>query len=227
MAKNIFGYDDLVNNPSTRLSFGCIPDCSGSMYGTPIRELNDGVRTLFESISNDPVAYGAAEVSIVPINSDPKVHTYFTPVYNMPSAPTFTADGNTFMGEAVNLMLDMFEKRKTEYKLCGISYYQPMMVIMSDGKPNGNKSELQRAMQRTVELVKNNKLTVIPIGIGSDADMVTLAGFSPVYKPMRLKDLNFRDFFKWLSMSISSVVKSRPEDMVSLDLSTITSWGEL
>ena len=224
---NIFGLEDLENNPTTRIPVILCADVSGSMSGLPIHELNEGVRTLYDSIKGDTTAYCAAEIAVVTFGGDAKTHSYFTPLYNQPYAPNFTADGGTPMGEAVNMALDMLERRKNEYKRCGVTYYQPWLILMTDGQPNGSATELQRAKLRTVELVNSRKLTVFPIGIGRSADMNTLADFSPVNKPMRLKGLNFTEFFKWLSMSVARVAKSRPDELFSLDLNSIKSWGEL
>ncbi|MCQ2103263.1 MAG: VWA domain-containing protein [Fibrobacter sp.] len=227
MANHIFGLEDLESNPSTRIPVNLCLDVSDSMSGMPIQELNAGVSSFYNSIKNDPTAFCSAEVAVTTFGGDVKTHSYFTPLYNQPNAPQFSTNGDTPMGEAVNMALDMLERRKNEYKLCGVSYYQPWLVLMSDGQPNGSAYELQRAKDRATALVNENKLTVIPIGIGPNADMNALAGFSPRYKPMRLQGLNFREFFQWLSMSMSSIAKSSPNDTFSLDLNCIKGWAEL
>lgn len=140
--------------------------------------------------------------------------------------PVLTANGNTPMGEGVRLALDLLDKRKQEYKDKGVDYYQPWLVLMSDGQPNGNVTILEDAIQRTRDLVMNKKLSLFPIGIGADADMDALARFSPIRPPLRLKGLNFKDFFEWLSKSISRVSQSTPGDKVPLDLEGVRAWGE-
>ena len=72
----------------------------------------------------------------------------------------------------------------------------------------------------------NKKLSLFPIGIGADADMDALARFSPIRPPLHLKGLNFKDFFEWLSKSISRVSQSTPGDKVPLDLEGVREWGE-
>lgn len=97
---------------------------------------------------------------------------------------------------------------------------------MSDGQPNGNVAILEDSIQRTRELVVNKQLSLFPIGIGADADMDTLARFSPIRPPLRLKGLNFKDFFEWLSKSVSKVSQSTPGGKVDLDLGGVREWGE-
>ena len=131
------------------------------------------------------------------------------------------------MGEAMNMALDMLEQRKSEYKSSGVDYYQPWIVLMTDGRPNGDNSELSRAIQRTCDMVNERKLTVFPIGIGEEADMDVLARFSPKRPPLKLQGLNFKEFFAWLSKSVSKVTQSSPGDKIKLDTDGINGWAEL
>lgn len=220
--------EDLVNNPTARIPVCLCLDTSGSMYGTPIDELNEGVRLFYDAIREDETALYSAEVSIVTFGgSVAQCIVDFASLEVQPNVPTLSADGMTPMGEAVNMGLDLLEQRKEEYKARGVDYYQPWLVLMTDGAPNGDSAELSRAINRTVELVNQKKLTVFPIGIGPEADMDVLAQFSPKRPPLKLQGLKFREFFAWLSKSVSKTSQSTPGESVKLDLDGIKDWGEL
>ena len=219
--------EDLVNNPTARVPVCLCLDTSGSMGGMPIDELNEGVRLFYEAIREDETALYSAEVSIVTFGGDAQCIADFASLEVQPNAPMLTANGMTPMGEAVNMGLDLLERRKDEYKDRGVDYYQPWLVLMTDGSPNGDSSELSRAINRTVDLVNQKKLTVFPIGIGSDADMDVLAQFSPKRPPLKLQGLKFREFFAWLSKSVSKTSQSTPGESVKLDVEGIKGWGEL
>lgn len=220
--------EDLVNNPTARIPVCLCLDTSGSMYGTPIDELNEGVRLFYDAIREDETALYSAEVSIVTFGgSVAQCIVDFASLEVQPNVPTLSADGMTPMGEAVNMGLDLLEQRKEEYKARGVDYYQPWLVLMTDGAPNGDSAELSRAINRTVELVNQKKLTVFPIGIGPEADMGVLAQFSPKRPPLKLQGLKFREFFAWLSKSVSKTSQSTPGESVKLDLDGIKDWGEL
>lgn len=219
--------EDLVNNPTARVPVCLCLDTSGSMGGMPIDELNEGVRLFYEAIREDETALYSAEVSIVTFGGDAQCIADFASLEVQPNAPMLTANGMTPMGEAVNMGLDLLEQRKDEYKDRGVDYYQPWLVLMTDGSPNGDSSELSRAINRTVDLVNQKKLTVFPIGIGSDADMDVLAQFSPKRSPLKLQGLKFREFFAWLSKSVSKTSQSTPGESVKLDVEGIKGWGEL
>lgn len=220
--------EDLVNNPIARVPVCLCLDTSGSMAGMPIDELNEGVRLFYEAIREDETALYSAEVSIVTFGGyDAQCIVDFASLEVQPNVPTLTANGMTPMGEAVNMGLDLLEQRKAEYKDRGVDYYQPWLVLMTDGGPNGDPAELSRAINRTVDAVNQRKLTVFPIGIGSDADMDVLAQFSPKRSPVKLQGLKFREFFAWLSKSVSKTSQSTPGESVKLDFEGMKGWGEL
>lgn len=57
--------------------------------------------------------------------------------------------------------------------------------------------------------------------------MKVLARFSPKKHPLKLQGLKFREFFSWLSKSVSKTSQSSPGESVKLDLEGIQDWGEL
>lgn len=228
MSNNGFLRDnDLADNPSTRVPVILCLDTSGSMGGDPIDELNKGVQLFYDAIRDDEVAVYAADIGIVTFGDTASCLSDFTGISDQSSAPTLTASGLTPTGEAVNMALDMLERRKREYKNNGIEYFQPWLVLMTDGKPNGSSSELARAITRTTDMEANRKLTIFPIGIGSEADMDSLSQFSHKRSPLKLQGLKFREFFSWLSKSVSTTSQSTPGETIPLDLEGIKGWATL
>lgn len=219
--------EDLVNNPTARVPVCLCLDTSGSMEGQPIEELNEGVHLFYEAIKEDETALYSAEISIVTFGGNAECIKDFSSLEIQPEAPKLSAYGMTPMGEAVNMALDLLEKRKEEYKDKGVDYYQPWLVLMTDGEPNGDAEELSKAINRTANLVKQKKLTVFPIGIGKDADMEVLAKFSPERSPLKLQGLKFKEFFAWLSKSVSKTSQSTPGETIKLDIEGIKGWGDL
>ena len=141
--------------------------------GGAIDELNAGIRQFYEAIRDDEEALYAAEVCIVTFGGygEAKCIVDFSTLSIQGESPTLFANGNTPMGEGVELALDLLEKRKQEYKDKGVDYYQPWLVLMSDGQPNGDTNVLEDSIRRTNDLIANKKLALFPIGIGAGADM--------------------------------------------------------
>jgi len=219
--------EDLVNNPTARVPICLCLDVSGSMYGDPIDELNEGVRAFYQELRDDEVAQYAAEISIVTFGGDAECIEDFANIERQTNIPDLEADGGTPMAEAVDMALDMLEARKQEYKDKGVDYYQPWLVMMTDGYPTSSNSDLQAAIDRTVDLVGNKKLTVFPIAVGDDADMDVLASFSPKRRPLRLQGLMFKEFFVWLAQSVIQTSNSMPGEEIPLDIEGLKGWASL
>ena len=245
--------EDLVNNPTPRVPICLCLDTSASMGavvgdyvatgetvfrdgrtwnvvtgGTSrISELQRGVEQFYTAIRQDEISVYSAEICIVTFDSKATCVADFANIERQPNVPVLTPNGDTAMGEGVNLALDLLEKRKQEYQNSGVDYYQPWLVIMTDGVPNGNPAEFERAAQRTSTLVNEKKLTVFPIGIGNEPDMSALNRFSPNRQALRLQGLKFNAFFEWLSKSVAKTSQSTPGEKITLDLEGIKGWAEL
>ena len=215
--------EDLVENPTARVPICLVLDVSGSMSGAPIDELNKGVRLFFEAIKADEVAQYAAEICIVTFGSSVEKMLDFMSVERQ-VVPTLDTSGSTPMGAGVTMGLDLLEARKEDYKRAGVDYYQPWMVVMTDGEPT---DDISGAAGRIASLVAAKKLTVFPIAIGDSANLATLGKLSPTRPPLRLQGLNFKEFFTWLSRSVSRVSQSMPGESVELDVAGIQAWGKV
>lgn len=254
MASDLLRKEELVNNPTPRVPICLCLDTSGSMNAvegdcvqtgetiysdgrtwnvveggtTRIAELKKGIDLFYDAILNDEIARYSAEVCIVTFDSTAKKIVDFSTLDLQDGVPELIADGTTAMGEGVNLALDLLDERKQEYKGAGVDYYQPWLVLMTDGQPvGGSESELKRAHTRTTDLVNSRKLTVFPIGIGNEADKSALEKFSPKFEPLKLQGLKFQEFFAWLSKSVSKTSQSTPGEKVPLDKEGIKDWSQI
>ena len=236
--------DDLFDNPSARVPVCLCLDVSDSMnavigrpstgytnkvfrdgkwYGVSaddsavsrLDKLQEGLKEFYDTIKNDDDARFSAEISVVTFSDRAELLLDFATVDRFDTLPQLTASGETSMGDGINLALDKLLARKEHYKKVGIGYYQPWLVLMTDGEANLNYPELVRAENRIKELVEESKLTVFPIGIGPDADFNLLNRLSPKRPAVRLKAFKFKELFEWLSKSVSTVVKTlQPGDSV-------------
>lgn len=218
---------DLFSNPTARVPVTLVLDCSYSMAGNPIDELNGGVKAFLKELHQDDVASQSAEVAIVQFGTHASIVSDFASLERV-TAPTIVAGANggaTSIGAGVRQGLAALDRRKAEYQQSGVDYYQPWMVVMTDGCPTDDQHIA--AARELVTRVGAKKLTVFAIGIGADADMDVLAMLSPNRSPLRLKGLCFREFFTWLSKSVAAVSYSIPGEQVQLDLDGIKGWAEL
>lgn len=217
----ILRQEELVENPTARLPVCLVLDTSASMTGTPIKELQEGVDTFFNALINDEVAKYSAEVAVVTFGGQVDMPVDFAAVTGQ-TIPSLKADGWTPMGEAVEKALELLSTRKEEYKRAGVDYYQPWLVLMTDGAPT---DDISRASKLVDELTREKKLAVFAIGIGNEADMKELTKLAGGRPPLKLKGLEFSKFFLWLSASVSRVSQSVPGNKVDLD--PVSAWASV
>lgn len=214
------GLRDLVDNPTPRVPVLLCLDTSGSMEGEAIQELNHGVRQYLAEMKSDELTRYSAETAVVTFDSIVSCAADFDTVDRL-QVPTLKAGGMTCMGEGLGMGLDLLDDRKKAYRAAGVDYYQPILVVMSDGRPNGDWNVWTSVVQRIQELTAARKLTVIAVGIGRGADMEPLEQVSPGRAPVRLHQLQFREFFAWLSQSVASVSSSMPGEEPELDMDAL------
>jgi uncharacterized protein YegL len=92
---------------------------------------------------------------------------------------------------------------------------------MSDGSPT-DLVETTNAIKKISELYNDKKLTLFPIGIGGGANMSKLSQFGK--DAVKLDGLKFKEFFEWLSQSVSVVSQSAPGEEIVLDAEGIRNW---
>ncbi|ANG65134.1 glycosyl transferase family 2 [Marinobacterium aestuarii] len=212
---------DLIDNPSPRCACMVVLDTSGSMSGQPIRELNDGLQRFLESLNRNEVAACSVEVGVITAGQQVDVVLPFVSAMNVDGFQRFDASGPTPLGAAVELALDTLEKRKGEYRKTGVAYYQPWLVVISDGAPTDH---WQSAAQRAKTLSGNRKMVALAVGV-QGADMQVLGEFSN--RPaIPLDGLKFGEFFEWLSASMSRVSASA-STASRVDLPPMDSWANI
>lgn len=225
--------NDLINNPSPRCPCMCVLDTSGSMGGgifssglfgsepTPISQLNEGFQRFLEALKEDEVAAYSVEVGVIIAGGSVQEILPFTTAIQIDEVMPFQAAGQTPLGEAVELALQRLDERKAEYKKNGVPYYQPWLVVISDGEPTDS---WQQVAQKAKAQSDDRKLVSLMVGV-KNADMNKLGQFSS--KPaLKLDGLKFSEFFEWLSASMSRVSMSSSTS-ASVALPSVDSWASI
>ncbi len=213
-----FGSDNFAENPEPRCPCVLLLDTSISMGGNPIMQLNQGVRTFKQELQQDPLATKRVEVAVVTFGPV-KVQSDFHTVPNFIPQELDTT-GDTPMGEAIELAVEMVARRKKEYKEAGIAYYKPWIILITDGSPTDSYAA---ASMKVREGEASKSFAFFAIGV-EGASMDTLKEIS-TRAPIKLKGLMFREFFMWLSASMKMVSSKNPGNAVNL--LPPSGWSEL
>ena len=204
-----FGHEEFANNPENRCPVVLVLDNSGSMGGQPIQQLNEGLQLFRDELFADSLASKRVDVAIISFGPV-RVETDFTSIQNF-FAPTLTAAADTPMGAAIERALDLLSERKRTYAHAGIKYYRPWVFLITDGGPTDS---IDRATQLVHEGEAKKSFMFYAVGVeNANMDVLRKIAFR---EPLKLKGLQFRELFQWLSASLSSVSKSQPTDQVPL-----------
>jgi uncharacterized protein YegL len=200
----------LATSTEPRCACLILADCSGSMDGQPIIELNAGLQQLKTKSLEDPLACLRVELALVTFNSDVAVAVDFCSPDNF-NPPPLTASGETRLGEALTKGVEMLAARCAQYRAAGNGCFRPWLVVITDGKPT---DDIAKAAQMVNEAESKKRLSYFGIGV-QGADMSRLASIS-LRPPLHLDGLKFTELFEWLSVGLSSVSASQLGEQVPL-----------
>jgi uncharacterized protein YegL len=206
----------LVDNTEQRTPLALVLDCSGSMEGDPIKQLNDGLRLLEKELKDDVIAAKRVRILLVRYGGmdNAEVVGDWCDVMDF-TAPSLEANGTTPTGQAVDLALAKIEEEKANFKQAGIAYTRPWLFLMSDGQPT---DDCQSASERCRQAEQANKVAVFPIAVGGDAHVDAMGAFSNkgATAVKRLDGLRFKELFLWLSASMKVVSQAKPGGQAQL-----------
>jgi uncharacterized protein YegL len=222
----------LVDNTEQRTPLVLVLDCSGSMGGPPIDQLNQGLRLLEQELKGDAIASKRVRILLVQFGGMDAVETVGEWQDAMDFvAPTLEAVGTTPTGQAVDIALAKIEEQKLGFKQAGVAYTRPWLFLMSDGQPTDDyQGAAERCRQaepaeRCRQAEQANKVAVFPIAVGGGAHADILGQFSNkgAAAVKKLDGLKFQELFLWLSASMKVVSQSRPGGQAQLP--AVDSWS--
>jgi uncharacterized protein YegL len=206
--------NEFADNPEPRCASLLILDVSVSMQGERIRQLNEGLIAYKDDLAGDGLARKRVEVAIVTFGGTVDVVQNFATA-DLFTPPTLTIHGDTPMAESVIRGLDLLAERKKEYRNNGVGFYRPWVFLITDGGPTDiNTPQWPEAIARIKAGEEAKAFSFFAVGV-EDADMERLKQLS-TRDPLKLKGLQFRTLFQWLSNSQQSVSRSTPGDSVPL-----------
>jgi uncharacterized protein YegL len=185
-------------------------DRSGSMSTDgKIDALNLALKDFIASIKDEDSA--KAEIQVALFSFGTGGATYDLPLTSINNATpkTYSADGNTPMGQAFKMMKDLIEDKNA----IPSRSYKPTIVLLTDGHPN---DEWQSSIYKLINDGRSAKAFRIAMAIGDDADKDMLSKFvsSPEYLITGESARDIRKFFRFVTMSVTQRMKSQSPDMV-------------
>ncbi len=207
-------YVEFADNANERTPCVLVLDCSGSMRGEPIKQLNIGLKALEKELKEDIDASSRVQLLIIKAfgKDEIEISADWIDAMNF-TAPEMVAGGLTPLGKAMETALKKIEEQKDLYDNCGITSKRPWIFLISDGEPTDY--DWESIAKKCCEAQEHKKVIVHTVGT-EGANLDKLGKFS-VIKPKRLSGLKFTEFFLWLSRSVSCISIAAPNASDLLD----------
>lgn len=144
------------------------------------------------------------ELAIVQFDSEVKVLRMPSLVKRGDQLPVLQVRGlNTNTVGAVRKAMSIIENRKIEYKMKGLSYYRPWIILLTDGNPNPCiQQDLQSLLFDVSHSISDHKFMLTAIGVGYQVDTKFLSDISNG-NYYRIGQSSISSFFQTLSASLT------------------------
>jgi uncharacterized protein YegL len=211
------------SNPSQRTPCLLVLDASGSMNepvatsnSRRIDELNDGLVLLQQELQGDDTAAMRVQLAIVCVGGpagDADLLMDWTDAVDF-EAPRLVAGGLTPLGQGMRLALHYVEEQKRRLQAAGVGYTRPWIMVISDGEPTDTPADWQAVTHECRDAEARKKCIIYPIGV-AEANLPALQQLSST-PALKMSEAHFREYFQWLSSSLSGMSRSRPGEEVQL-----------
>lgn len=155
--------------------------------------LNQSVQRFVEELFDSDTASCAVEIAVVTFDDTARVLMDFSRVehceYDRQSRltdrrqlqiPELQVGGEgTSIRAGIELSLELMEKCKADYRRYNAEYYQPWLVLITDGRSTDPEEEFEQIKQTVHDLIKKERLWVYPFAVGTKAGAQALKGISP------------------------------------------------
>ena len=219
-----FSSSDFGSSTRRRLPICFALDTSGSMMGIPIKQLNMGLQNFVASIKSNDDTRNSTDIAIITFGSKVDIVMPFGKISKEKGLPEIKASTTlTPIGEGILTALELLNARKEGYKEMGIKYFQPWLVVITDGAPQGPNAmqNMELAIKSCNELESDDKLVVFNIGVGNGVDFDLLKRLSLKRdEPISINSTDFTKLFEFLGSSSSSIVSSGMSDDALYNIDT-------
>jgi len=210
---------DFVSKEPRALPIFIMADKSGSMSGEKINELNLALREMLTTLKNVDDIRGKFQLAIIGFGGNVEIIQPLADISGI-NLRELSADGQTPMGEAFNVLSTMLEDKDCVSSRA----YTPTIVLISDGQPTDffskNKNFLEWEPLKNLQSGgRSKKCQRLAMGIGQDADIDMLKAFInnqevPVIKAKDASGISA--FFRWVTMSTINRMNSVNPNITSV-----------
>lgn len=194
-----------------------VPAYDGVTLVTRMEELQTVFSKMLSKMSSNDILSKSAEICIITFDLFADCYAEFTDLNRIsPNSPSNIRIGRdcTNVSKGIRMALERLDRQQAMNSSAGNDFYKPVLILMSDGQAtDGRDAELAR--QEVRQRSEDEKLNVIPIGIGRAIDEKWLRGLSRDSRVYHMNtDREFEEVFEEITRHIrlTTMVISVDED---------------
>lgn len=127
----------LVTEPKANiLPVYFVADCSRSMAGEPISEVNRGLSSLLDTLQSEPMAAAKVRFCVIGFNDVPHCYLETADLRDIEVMPVLSPDGTTSYAAALEELYRRLPLDIGSLKRAGYVVNRPAVFFLSDGRPN-------------------------------------------------------------------------------------------
>lgn len=181
-----------------RLPIYFLIDVSESMVGEQIKGVQDGMRTIVQTLRTDPYALETVHIGIIAFAGKAKVLSPLTEIFKF-YPPEFPIGGGTSLGKGLDCLMDDIERSVVKTTAEQKGDWKPIVFLFTDGTPTDNPDQ---AIERWNAKFRR-RANIVAITFGNNVDTQLLGRLSDNVLKLNDMDVNsFKGFFKWVTDSI-------------------------
>ena len=210
-----------ADNKEPRCPCVLVVDTSGSMRGERIHTVNEALRAFEQDVRNDPLKGLRTELAVIGFNHETQTVQDFTGGHHF-TAPQLEAYGGTKIAPALDLAMDLCQERKETYRQHGITYYRPLIFLITDGYPeHDHPDDIANVTSRLESEEASRKVAAFCFGIndrgnGRGADIAAMNRIM-VRPAVELSTTDqIGGSIEWMSKSLSVMSESQPGEATRL-----------
>ncbi len=184
-----------------RLPVYILIQTSGAMRGEPIEAIKVGLETMVSSLRQDPFALESVHLSVITFNRSPEQILPLTELENMqiPTIPQPEAAG-THLGEALDFVCKKVDSEVLQSTPEQKGDWMPLLFVMCDGRA----SDAQTFKEAVAKVRQRHFGSIVVCLVGSTPRTENVKQFTDKIVNLDTTDgASFRQFFKWVSASVS------------------------
>ncbi len=195
-----------------RLPVFFVLDCSESMMGDNLRNMEEGLQMVVRSLRTDPHALETVWLSVLAFAG---IAQTIVPLVEVVSfyPPKLPLGSGTSLGAALRVLMREIDSKVNRTTAQSKGDWRPIVYLFTDGKPT---DEIETAITRWTTQYAS-QVTLIAVAFGQHADLQVLSRLTETVLVFEQSEPgDFKKFVQWVTASVVAQSRSLGADAKSL-----------